>query len=174
MAIVRDSDTLMPKIFSNLNRKSLFSLFLLFVTSIFASSYSHALPSAGQVGLGLIAGQPSGLSGRYVLNENSSIDGGLSWRLGEGSGVSFFADYLIDKPELVKTVKEQFPVHFGIGAAVGSYADTTIFAARIPGGISYFFREQPVQLFLELAGFFTLVPDMDFDIEGFLGARYYF
>lgn len=153
--------------------KLLVTSFALFFAA-FSSGASYALPSPGQVGLGLIAGQPSGLSGRYVLSDSASIDAGLSWRLGAVSGVSFYADYLIDKPELIKTVAERFPVHFGIGAAVGSYADTTILAARIPGGISYYFREQPVQLFIELAGFLTLVPDTDFDIEAFLGARFYF
>ncbi|NMB63904.1 MAG: hypothetical protein GYA16_03445, partial [Spirochaetes bacterium] len=45
---------------------------------------------------------------------------------------------------------------------------------RIPVGLEYTFTKVPVGIFIELVPALRIIPDVDFDIRGGLGARYYF
>lgn len=155
----------------NLRKPTLTLFFLAFFVLLFSSAESQA---SKKYGLGVIAGQPSGLSGRYVLNNSNSIDAALSWRLGDAGYFGAFADYLFDNAHTLKLDNLSFPVHYGAGVGLGVGDSFTAVGVRVPAGLSYYFQEQPIQAFFELAASLLLVPETNFDVEAFIGARYYF
>ncbi|MCB0408549.1 MAG: hypothetical protein KDD34_10110, partial [Bdellovibrionales bacterium] len=48
-------------------------------------------------GLGIVLGEPTGLSGQYWLSKNRAIDGAAAWSLNEESSFILQSTYLIYK-----------------------------------------------------------------------------
>ena len=64
----------------------LFIVVLLFHTSSFAQSENF--------GLGAIIGKPTGISGKYWLNNENAIDAALGYSFENNSSINIHADYL--------------------------------------------------------------------------------
>ncbi|HUS67612.1 MAG TPA: hypothetical protein VMZ28_23915 [Kofleriaceae bacterium] len=138
----------------------------------------------GVFGLGIIAGEPTGVSGKYYLGNDTAIDGALGAAF-LGRGIQVHADFLWHP--IVIDQKESFvlPLYFGVGARVlrhdsggGDDVDHTRIGLRVPVGILFDFTEIPIDVFGEVAGVadYRTAGDDDFalDINLGVGARYYF
>ena len=138
----------------------------------------------GVFGLGIIAGEPTGVSAKYYLGNDTAIDGAVGFAL-LGRGVQVHSDFLWHP--FVIDQKESFvlPFYFGVGARVlrhdsgGSDDDDhTRIGLRVPVGILFDFTQIPLDVFAEVAGVgdYRTAGDDDFalDINGGVGARYYF
>lgn len=133
-------------------------------------------------GLGLVLGQPSGVSAEYVLSQKTSIDFELGLERFDDDALYVHADYLIRLVDVLPTGSVHLPLYVGIGAFVVDYhgGDKNIFVLgpRVPFGIQVDFQRAPVVIFLEIAVRFGLVSnvdiDRDSDIDGAVGFRYYF
>lgn len=139
---------------------------------------------AGNLGLGLIIGSPTGFSGKYVLARKAAIEINAGWSFGDHTGFHVTGDYQHLFPGVVhdeygKSLETVIP-YIGIGGrakirSTGDAAnDDTEFAVgvRMGGGIEYMISK--VGIFLELFPVVNIIPSTDFDFEGGLGARYYF
>lgn len=139
---------------------------------------------AGNLGLGLIIGSPTGFSGKYVLARNSAVEINAGWSFGDHTGFHVTGDYQhlfkgVVHDEYGKPLETVIP-YMGIGGrakirSTGDSAnDETEFAVgvRMGGGIEYMISQ--VGIFLELYPVVNIIPSTDFDFEGGLGARYYF
>ncbi|MFP4164251.1 MAG: hypothetical protein ACLFQB_04520 [Chitinispirillaceae bacterium] len=119
--------------------------------------------------IGVVLGQPTGLSGKYWLSRRSAVDGVLAWAFSEGGRFEVHADYLFhyyfDVPQ------GNLPAYLGAGAAVYIRDETTV-GARIPFGVSYIFDRAPLSAFLEIAPIVDLVPSTAFGISGGVGIRF--
>lgn len=125
------------------------------------------------LGLGIILGEPTGISGKKWLGEDRAIDGTVAWSSGDNSGLHLHADYLFHKFDLIKVEKGKIPLYYGIGGRIKLGDDTNV-GVRVPVGLEYLFASAPVDIFLELVPRLDLVPDTEFGIDGGLGARYFF
>lgn len=152
----------------NLN-KILSNGFLLFATVL-----CNPLHAQGPLGLGVIVGDPTGLSAKYKLTESTSIDAAAAWSLGSHNVFGFHADYLLSVDNALVIKNAEFPLHYGLGAIIVVADDVNAVGLRFPVGLSYLFDRHPIELFTEIAGLLLLAPDTDFDIQLALGARYYF
>ena len=131
-------------------------------------------------GLGIIIGEPTGLSVKYWLDEDRAVDGALAWSLSDDNAFQLHGDYLIHDFELLEA--REMPVYYGIGARLkfkdddgkGHDDDDTVFGIRVPVGITYLFDDTPVDLFFELVPILDLAPDVELDINAAVGARFYF
>jgi hypothetical protein len=142
-------------------------------------------------GLGLMLGAPTGLSLKYYLDESHALDAGVGvsryLRHGRRDGLHLHADYLWHPVVLAKADPFWVPLYFGLGARLFDFDDYddrdgdhdgTAIGLRAPIGVMLDFNEVPVDVFLE----FALVVDLlvstddhaDVDLNGALGARYYF
>jgi hypothetical protein len=144
------------------------TIFLLITSSLFATN---------NIGAGFILGDPSGLTAKFFMGKSDAIDIGV----GESADdLYIYADYL-------RHFHGVFPInelvlYLGVGAGFHDWEkdnkndneEENRIDVRIPLGLEYTFTKVPIGIFLELVPALRIVPDIDFDIRGGLGARYYF
>lgn len=130
-------------------------------------------------GLGIIMGEPTGLSAKLWTGSSTAIDGALAWSFGSfgtfGSQGALYAhaDYLFHNFNLIRVEKGRLPVYYGIGASV-VLANSAGVGVRIPVGLEYLFANAPFDIFLEVVPMLALVPSTSFGVNAGLGARYFF
>ncbi len=127
----------------------------------------------GAFGLGLILGQPTGVTGAFGLSDHTAIDGaiGLGWIDDRDFYLHVEFDYFL--PTLVRGGAVDLSAYLGIGGYFYAHNDPA-FGARAPFGLSLDFHNAPIEIFLEAALLLNIVPGADLDIRGALGFRYYF
>ncbi|MFA7228324.1 MAG: hypothetical protein WC061_04750 [Melioribacteraceae bacterium] len=138
------------------------------------SSFSGYSQDKG-FGLGIILGEPTGVSGKYWLDESWAIDAGLAYSFAHPNKTfSFHADYLFHDETLIRS-SLRLPVYYGIGARLhaGNGGGNT-FGARGVIGIVWIPENTPFDLFIELAPVFNLFPETSLHLDLAVGGRYYF
>jgi hypothetical protein len=125
------------------------------------------------IGLGVILGEPTGVSFKTWLSKNHAIDAAAAWSFGREDALHLHADYLIHNYSLIKFDNNTIPLYYGVGGRL-KFEDNSRFGVRFPVGITFFIREAPIDLFLEVVPILNLAPDTDFDMNAAIGARYYF
>jgi len=124
------------------------------------------------VGLGVIVGEPTGLSAKSWISSRDAIDGGLAWSISHG-WFHIHADYLRHTFNLIPVDQGQLPLYFGLGAQIGFGSDVSI-GARVPIGLNYLFDGTPLDVFIEIVPILAIIPDTKFDMGGGIGVRYWF
>jgi hypothetical protein len=144
-------------------------------------------------GLGIVVGDPTGLSAKLWVAPTNALDFGLGFwgygvnnrcfndgtcpRYGYHSG-TFNMDYLWQS-NIVRG-QAQLDWHVGVGGRAiwvggGCGGDCFAVAARAPIGLDLMFNNPGfMELFFEIAPAFYIVPGFGFDVEGGLGVRFYF
>lgn len=125
------------------------------------------------VGLGLIVGEPTGVSFKYWTGSTTAIDAALAWSFIDGGAFHIHGDYLFHNMRLISVPEGLLPFYYGIGARIKTANDTKL-GVRVPLGLAYLFQSAPVDIFLEIVPILDLTPKTDFAINAALGARYYF
>lgn len=151
--------------------------------SIFASV---SLAQERRFGLGVIIGEPTGISAKLWVSPQHAFDFGLGWSLGGdrihrydggydgGSRVHFHMDYLWHWFNAIHS-SERFPLYTGIGGRINTGAGYDANAAvRGVIGILWLPRQTPIDVFLEIVPSFQVVPSTGFGIDAGLGVRYFF
>lgn len=144
---------------------------LFFAFLIIFNGSSNAQQSG--FGLGLIVGEPTGLSGKYWMSPWTAIDGAFAWSIDKKSGVQLHSDYLWHNYKIISVIKGKLPIYYGLGARLVLATDN-IFGVRGVVGMNYLFDGTPLDIFLELVPILDLAPKVGFDFNGALGIRYYF
>jgi hypothetical protein len=144
-------------------------------------STAHA-DDKGVFGAGLIVGEPTGLSLKYYLGDDTAIDGAIGGAF-LGKGLQVHADYLWHPWILESKPSFALPAYIGVGGRVldrnggGGDDDHFRFGARFVGGVLFDFREVPLDVFVEVAGvadYRTKGDAFGLDINLGAGVRYYF
>lgn len=126
-------------------------------------------------GIGVIIGEPTGITGKYMLNNKNAIDAGVGWKTGGDNELHIYGDYLFHLYDVIEVPKGQLPIYFGGGARWVSREDKDDkFGIRVPIGVEYLFEDLPLGAFIELVPVLNLTPDTDFDLEAGTGIRYFF
>jgi hypothetical protein len=129
--------------------------------------------SQGGFGLGIILGEPTGVSGKAWLTDRTAIDMAAAWSFSDEAALHLHADYLFHNFDLITVDTGQLPIHFGIGARV-KFEDESKLGVRIPVGLTYIFSGTPIDIFFEIVPILDLVPDTEFEANAAIGARFYF
>jgi hypothetical protein len=132
-----------------------------------------ARAESGAFGLGLIVGQPTGITGAYELSDNTAIDAALGLAIFDDRDFYLHVEFLYFLPTLIRGSDVDLRAYLGIGGWLVAHNDPVI-GARAPFGLSLDFNNVPLQLFLEASVLIALVPDTGGDVRGALGFRYYF
>jgi len=148
-----------------------FSLGVLFAMLLLLVNLSYGL------GLGIMLGEPSGLSAKYWMGEKNAIAGGLAWSLGNsdsnGGYLHLHGDYLIHNNNLININGTTLPFYYGIGAGIG-LANDFYLGARIPVGVEYWFAGKKFDAFCELVPTIGLLPGFGIGVNGAIGLIYNF
>ncbi|MBI4720978.1 MAG: hypothetical protein HY770_07130 [Chitinivibrionia bacterium] len=125
-------------------------------------------------GLGIILGEPTGVSIKNWMTQRTAFDLGIAWSFGgREDALHVHGDYLVHNFSLIPVEKGKLPVYFGIGGRI-KFADDPNVAVRIAVGLDYLFADAPVDIFLEIVPMLELTPDTDFELNGGIGVRYFF
>ncbi len=123
-------------------------------------------------GLGVIFGEPTGVSGKYWLDAKRAIDGGVSWSFSGEGDLHVHADMLWHFPDVIRS-EVRLPLYAGIGGRL-RFHDPVQVGVRVPVGIVWLVDGAPLDVFLEIVPILDLTPSTDFEVNGGVGARYYF
>jgi hypothetical protein len=126
-------------------------------------------------GLGLIIGEPTGISAKYWIDGDNAFDFGLAYSFVQKfSAMSLHADYLYHAFDVIKS-DYRLPVYYGFGARIRfvNNSDNSL-GARGVIGIAWLNDNLPIDVFFEVVPVFNLIPSTALNLDIALGARYYF
>ena len=154
--------------------KKVLILTVALLMSVFFGTATAGSNSSG-FGMGIMLGEPSGLSGKLWSGGNNAFDFGLAWSTSKNSGVAFHADYVWHKMDMITVDKGALPFYYGIGVRYRNRdnSDDNI-GVRVPFGLDYLFAQSAFDVFFEVVPILDLAPDTDFDINVAIGGRYFF
>jgi hypothetical protein len=145
-------------------------ILVIFISGLFSL---NILAQADGFGVGIILGEPTGLSGKLWLTEKTAADAALAWSVWDGGALHMHADFLVHSFNLINVSQGQLPLYFGIGARL-KLSEDPLFGVRIPFGLAYLFGSAPLDVFLELVPILDLVPATHFHFNSAIGVRYFF
>lgn len=145
--------------------------YIIVLLSVFFLSNINA-QSKG-IGLGLIIGEPTGISFKYWTGSTTAFDAALAWSFIDEGAFHIHGDYIFHNMRLISVPEGTLPFYYGIGARIKTANDTKL-GVRVPLGLAYLFSNAPVDIFLEIVPILDLTPKTDFSINAAIGARYFF
>lgn len=139
-------------------------------------------PEKGTFGLGIIFGEPTGVTAKLYLKDDQALQAAIGLAF-IGAGIHAHVDYVFHPYILQSRQSFVLPVYVGPGVRMIQYRDgreTNYFAfgVRAVGGILFDFKSIPLDAFVEVAGVLEY-RGHDGDHFGVAfnagaGARYYF
>lgn len=120
-------------------------------------------------GIGIMFGEPTGVSIKNWFSERTAIDVGAAWSLSDRNEAIHLHSNLL----LHNWFKENLAFYYGVGARV-IFADDPEAGVRIPFGLNYVFPNASFDLFVEAAPILNLTPSTGFAGNGAFGLRFYF
>ncbi|WP_440999959.1 hypothetical protein [Fodinibius sp. SL11] len=156
--------------------KKLLSVAILAVFLTFSlHTIGNAQDANKDLGIGFMIGEPTGLTAKSWTGGGNAIDVGVAWSFGRYDAITLQADYLWHNYSVFSDVEQgSLPLYYGIGGRLVLGDKDSYIGARVPIGLNYLFEDAPVGLFIEAAPILNLAPSTEFDIDGTLGARFYF
>ncbi len=142
------------------------------VFSVVGCLWQFSSAQNGAFELGVIVGEPTGVSVKLWASELSAFDLAAAWSFVDPR-FHVHADYLIHTRRLISVERGRLPLYTGFGGVIEAGEDLGL-AVRVPLGITYLFETIPLSLFFEVAPQLELAPATDFDVDGGLGARFVF
>lgn len=133
------------------------------------------------IGLGVILGQPTGVSSKAWLTPNTSFDLGAAWNFSRSKtdrawasqkDFQLHADYLFHNFSVFPTNTGKMPLYYGIGGRI-IFDSKSRMGIRMPVGIDYILNNAKVDIFLEAVPILDLAPATSFDLNAAIGARFW-
>lgn len=152
--------------------------------ALWVAPVAHAQPSEkGSFGVGIILGEPTGVSVRVYLKDDQALQGAVGSAF-VGGGLQVHADYVWHPWILEERDSFTLPVYVGPGARAIQYdagrggEDFFALGVRAVAGLVFDFKTVPLDAFLEVAGLgeyaFKAGEGFGLSINAGAGARYYF
>jgi hypothetical protein len=175
----------------NITKIGLFSFMIIFSTSLMLFSQETSpdqeeqriIPSlnmqelkenASGFSLGILFGEPAGLSAKVTWPDSMALDAALAWSfLSDNPGLYVHSNLLYHLNGFQMDNGAFFRPFVGIGGAINIESDFKI-ALRIPLGLSYYFTMLPLEVFIEAAPGLLLFPETSAYFAGGIGIRYRF
>jgi hypothetical protein len=131
-----------------------------------------AAQKSGDLGVGFMVGDPTGLTGKYWLDKTRAVDMALGF---EGD-FSLHADYLWHSWDLWPQPrgKARLAARLGLGVLIHDTGKDNVVGLRFPLGADLDLHPHPLEVFAELAPVLRLAPDVEGNLDGALGVRFYF
>ena len=131
---------------------------------------AYAQSAEDTFGIGIMLGEPSGITIKKWLSEKTAFDLGAAWSLSGEEAIHIHSDFLIHVP-FPDTPKLAF--YYGIGGRV-ILSDTPHTGVRVPIGLNFIFTRVPFDSFVEIVPIVDISPETGVAGNGAIGIRYYF
>ena len=146
---------------------------IIFCLSILFFSSTNFAQQRG-FGLGVILGEPTGISAKYWTSGSSAMNFGLGYSFTSTKSLFYlYGDYVFHSLDMIRS-DENFVVYYGPGARLKIREDDSRLGVRGVIGILWIPRGSSFDLFIEIAPILDIIPATKFDLAGGLGARYFF
>ena len=137
----------------------------------------YTIPSFSQsqgFGLGIILGEPTGVSAKYWTASNTALDFGLGYSFVKDSRFHLHADYLFHVNNLFET-NENIALYYGPGARLRIVKnDDSRLGFRFDVGLVWVPKNTPIDVFFEIAPLLDIIPETAFSFNGGIGVRFFF
>jgi len=157
-------------------------LFALVTVGVLSGNARALAQSNHNFGLGLIIGDPTGLSMKGFLTQDTAIDGAVGLGVLGGDTLHIHADFLWHF-EVKRWDAAALQLYLGVGPKLGLVGHPhphppddhhrLFFGARGPFGLAVMFNA-PFDVFLEVAAGLWIVQEVRFDLDAAIGGRYWF
>ena len=127
----------------------------------------------GDIGLGIILGEPTGLSLKLWRGRTMALDAGAAWSFVNGEYLQVHGDILFHNFNLFNVESDKMALYYGFGGRV-KFEDKTVVSVRLPVGVSYELARTSIELFLEIVPMLDVVPETKVGVAGGAGFRYFF
>jgi hypothetical protein len=125
------------------------------------------------IGLGIILGEPTGVSLKKWTGSSTAIDGAAAWSFTGGGSFHLHIDYLVHNSSLFEVKRGRLLLYYGLGGRLKTEADVRV-GFRIPVGLNYEIEDTPLDVFFEIAPMLDLAPNTKFWFTAGVGIRYFF
>ena len=124
-----------------------------------------------RLGIGVIVGEPTGLSLKLWTGDRGALDAAVAWSF-TGNAFYIHMDYLMHVLPSAPRAPGSLSVYLGLGGTllVGGGVQVGL---RMPIGINYLFARFPIGIFAELAPGVLLMPSTAFRLGGGVGVHFY-
>lgn len=150
---------------------------LLLLLQVLLFSWTPSKAQDHGTGLGIILGEPTGVSFKQWLTRTTAVDAGFAWSFADGEDAfHIHMDYLVHMYDWIKgsdDFSSRLNFYLGVGGRAKFQTDARV-GARGVIGLVYFFKGVPLDSFLEIAPIMDLAPETDFSLNGGIGIRYFF
>ena len=146
---------------------------IILIAATFILLTNFTLPQSRGFGLGIVIGEPTGLSAKLWTSSSNALDFAAAWSFKGDGHLLLQADYVWHSFDLIRVSSGRLPLYYGIGGRV-IFADDPLVGVRIPVGLNYQFATAPIDIFVEIVPILDLIPSTDFDLGGGLGVRFWF
>jgi hypothetical protein len=133
-------------------------------------------------GVGIILGDPTGLTAKLIFAGFNGLQIHLGWGFGRYGRFIVIVDYLFHFVNVIPPVQGagRFVPYVGVGGWIGVHdnrkngdGDANL-GIRFPIGVGFLFSGVPIEIFAEIALGIGLIPSTYAIVDGGLGGRYYF
>lgn len=148
-------------------------VFIIFIFLLLTNDNSYCQDK--NLGIGIIFGEPTGISGKYWTSPTNAWDFALGYSfVNDKNMFSFHIDYLYHIKDLIKA-KYRVPFYYGFGGRFRFHNnESSSIGARGVAGLVMLLDEIPVDIFVEFVPVFTLFPKTSLNFDAAIGTRYYF
>ncbi len=147
-------------------------IYLLSVITLLIKVGDSAEPA--RFGLGIVLGEPTGISFKLWENQQVAYDGAIAWAFGDHSSFHLHGDYLRHTPLSSPDESNNASfLYYGIGLRAQFFGSNRL-GVRFPLGITLLLNPHPFDIFLEIVPIFNLFPATQLDLNAGLGFRFYF
>jgi len=159
-------------------------IYLVIPLILFLATNSLAIERK-KFGIGVIAGNPDAITGKYMMKNGHAIDAGFGWKTKGDNKYTIYGDYLFYKYDFIKVKRGKLPLYFGGGVRYITYSEDENekkegkkkddeLGIRIPVGIEYLFGNPSLGIFFEVVPVLNLTPDTIFEFGSGIGIRFFF
>ncbi|MFC1692591.1 hypothetical protein ACFL1R_03700 [Candidatus Latescibacterota bacterium] len=128
-------------------------------------------------GLGVITGEPTGISWKKWIDNDSAYDAAAAWSFTEQASIHIHADWLKHNWKFLKQKTDitsgELPLYYGVGGRVKIEDDSSI-GIRFVIGVSYIVENEPFDVFCEIAPIVDVIPETKLGGNIGLGVRIWF
>lgn len=132
----------------------------------------------GPFGLGLILGEPTGITAKFFFAHFNALqlEFGYGYDADSRNRAVLCVDYLFHFVDAIPAVQRagRFVPYVGVGARLGIRSGDALLGVRVPLGLAFLIAPAPVEVFVEFALGVGLVPETVALFDGGLGGRFYF
>jgi hypothetical protein len=134
-----------------------------------AAALPAAAESRGDIGVGVIAGDPTGGTAKLWLDGVTAVDAGV----GFSGDTALWATLLVHAWDLLPQPTEgRLAGYLGAGPRLEAGHDAE-FGVRTIAGVAWRLNKHPLEFFMEAGPVFRMTPRGGVDVDGGLGLRVY-